>query len=407
MKIHLLEIPDDLAQRQAWLDAHLAGPDLGELVAELSAVHASGATKRIALDDVIGADRARLLQEGTRALPAERLRQLLMHPGLLLELQELVLSEGGRYWEDLSRQVRSLDASVTRGSSRLGDFLETTGPTRSVEPHIVRDQPRWYAHPALVSLATAAALLLAFFAYEGRRPQPNPSATDQAGLREKELEQKLADERRQLAEARQQNVEQQKELETQLRIARLQATEKEMALERRFEDAVQKGLATQKEAEQQLAQMRDVNRAKEVELQRRLGEQQKLLAELQSRPVPGNWGWNRTGAPEPANARAYLDTLAAGSQEWFKKKPDTRADLAQRIAEFRQGCSKLILAEHRQLAQADKSWLVRRCKGWAGQIDRSLTDLEAGKDMAEVRKDMDDTVNRITEALRARAADLG
>lgn len=412
MKIHMLDIPEDSAQLSAWLDAHLAGPDLGAVVAELSAVHGTGGGKRITLNDLVGQDRARLLQEGTSALSRERLRQLLVQPSLLLELQELVLGEGGRYWEEMCQKGRALDEPIATGRSRLADFLDSARPANLIEPQVVaRQKPRWYAHPALVCLATAAALLLCFFGYNRWQSQQFAYAqqklADQYKLSVAEASQSTEREaalRQQLAELQKGG---EKELERQLRFARLQAVEKEMALERKLDEALQKGLATQKEVERQLAQMRDANRAKENELERRLVDQQRLVAELQSRPVPGNWGWNRAGAPEPRDAKAYLDTLAAGAQEWFKKKPEARADLAQRIVEFRQGCSKLILAEHRLLAQADKSWLVRRCKGWAGQIDRHLTDLEAGKDASEVRKDIDDTVNRITEALEARAADLG
>jgi hypothetical protein len=95
--------------------------------------------------------------------------------------------------------------------------------------------------------------------------------------------------------------------------------------------------------------------------------------------------------------------LAAASQEWFKKRPETALELARRIGQFRQGCSTLIVAEHKPLPEDDRKWLRERCRAWAEKFDRHLAALEAGEDVEKVREAMDATVNQLTKALRDRA----
>ena len=124
----------------------------------------------------------------------------------------------------------------------------------------------------------------------------------------------------------------------------------------------------------------------------------------QSQPVVAGWGWNRPGnLSGDVSAPAYLNQLADAAQEWFKQRPEGSADLARRIGEFRQGCSQLILAKHRPLSEADRAWLVERCRAWAGKLDAHLADVESGKDVAQVRSDTDATVRQLIDALRKRA----
>ena len=118
---------------------------------------------------------------------------------------------------------------------------------------------------------------------------------------------------------------------------------------------------------------------------------------------PG-WGWNRPGAlPQDVTSAAYLDHLAVAAADWFAKRPDEPISLARRIAEFREGCSVLILSEHRPLSAEDRAWLVAKCRAWAAKLDAHLTSVEAGDDPAKVRAEADDTIGRLIDALRERA----
>lgn len=98
------------------------------------------------------------------------------------------------------------------------------------------------------------------------------------------------------------------------------------------------------------------------------------------------WGWSRPDAlPQNLPPGAYLNHLADAAQDWFKKRPEDKAALARRIAEFRQGCSVLIQSGHRPLAATDRDWLVGKCRDWAAKLGTQLTALDAGKDPLEVR----------------------
>jgi hypothetical protein len=89
-----------------------------------------------------------------------------------------------------------------------------------------------------------------------------------------------------------------------------------------------------------------------------------------------------------------------------RPKAEDAVSLAKRIGEFRQGCSVLLLAEHKPLPEAERVWLVNRCKTWAAKLDKHLTELEAGKDVLTVRAEMDETVKQIAAALQSRADQL-
>jgi hypothetical protein len=109
---------------------------------------------------------------------------------------------------------------------------------------------------------------------------------------------------------------------------------------------------------------------------------------------------------QDVSADRYLNGLADAAEDWFKKRPEKPADLARRLNEFRQGCSTLILAPHQPLAAKDRQWLVDKCRAWAVKLDRHLTDVEAGKDVLQVRREADETVEKLIAALRTRAAEV-
>jgi DNA-directed RNA polymerase specialized sigma24 family protein len=115
------------------------------------------------------------------------------------------------------------------------------------------------------------------------------------------------------------------------------------------------------------------------------------------------WGWNRPGAlRQDVTARAYLDQLAEAAQDWFTKRPEDAASLAERIKQFRLGCSVLLRSPHRPLSLVDRTWLVERCSAWAAKLDILLAALEAGQDPSTVRAQVDETITKLIAALRER-----
>ena len=76
---------------------------------------------------------------------------------------------------------------------------------------------------------------------------------------------------------------------------------------------------------------------------------------------------------------------------------------ARRLNELRQGCSILLLADHRPLTPEDRTWLVESCRSWAARCDGYLIALEAGSEARIVRGQGDRLIEEIATALRKRA----
>ncbi len=178
MKLMALEIPDDAAALAGWLEGHLVGLDLAALVAELEAVHAHDQKEPApSLDQVLGNLRVAVQSRGLESLPPDRLKVLLQHPRLLLELQEWLLVEGGPYWRRMAPRNagREQRVALERGWERLAATLSEGREPATVIP-LPRDatarspaQPAPGARPwrrllgGLATMAASAALLVAAF----------------------------------------------------------------------------------------------------------------------------------------------------------------------------------------------------------------------------------------------------
>lgn len=119
------------------------------------------------------------------------------------------------------------------------------------------------------------------------------------------------------------------------------------------------------------------------------------------------WGWQKADELKAiAKPADYLDRVAALAGEWSKQDTSNAAALASRINEFRQGCTKLQLMEHKALNEEQRKDLLARCQKWAKKFDESLIALETTGDTAKARADMDATVATLTKVLRDQAAAL-
>lgn len=165
MKLHVLDIPDDAAQLAPWLERQLVGLELGELVAELEAVHGTSPPKPKSLDEIAGSQLSAALQNGLSAVSPNVLRQLLTNPQALLELQERIFIDGGSYWSRVPATADVLD--IVHGSWRRLEPTLTTDSGPIAAPATISYRGRsWFAHPAVVSLATAAMLLVGLFVWD-------------------------------------------------------------------------------------------------------------------------------------------------------------------------------------------------------------------------------------------------
>lgn len=297
MNLVALDIPDDPAEWPAWLERQLVSVQLGELVDELEVLTGKPDEEAPSLETVLGGQSDEVLQSGLSTLNLDQLGTFLKHPRLLLDLQELVLIEGGEHWLTLSADAADRD--------------------------LVDDG--WQRIEAATGGATAPA---------GPAAQRAPVAKPGAGPRPRR------------------------------RLVVLLATVAGIAVVA-------------------------------------------LTLWLQRPPATG-WGWDRPGAlalDMPADQ--YLNHLADSADEWFKKRPDTPEALAQRLREFRHGCDTLIAAPHEPLAQADREWLVERCRAWSGKLDGHLADLSSGtKSLEQVQTEADETVRKLMQAIRDRAGQV-
>jgi hypothetical protein len=103
-----LDRPDDPRAWAPWLEEHLAGLGLAELVEHLKArvPTASGNHRapHLSIKEVLGGRLADVLEYGLSVLPPALLREHFLEGSeRLYELHELVFTEGGAYWEDLLR----------------------------------------------------------------------------------------------------------------------------------------------------------------------------------------------------------------------------------------------------------------------------------------------------------------
>lgn len=290
MKLQVLDIPESQAERVGWLERLIAGPDLGDVAAELAALHGDG-TDGQTLEQVLGAELSGVVEQGLGILSANTLTQLLRQPTLLLKLQERVLAENRPYWERLLERNYTLTAASDRIASRTQAAVEALSGTPGGE---AAPASSWLTHPLLVALVTAAAVGGIWFGVQSRQPPPAPVAV--------------------------------------------------------------------------------------------------------------GWGWSKPGAlNQTLTPSDYLKSLAVAAGEWDKKRPEDAASIALRIAQFRQGCTQLILAEHRPLAPADREWLVGKCREWAQKLDAHLAAIEAGRPALEVRTEADVTISKLITALNTRA----
>jgi hypothetical protein len=156
MKLFVTDVPDDPARLAGWLEAHLLGLDLAALAAELTAVHGEGAGRPASLSELLGGQLDAVLSRGLSAVPGSRLGALLRHPQALLELQDLVLERGGPYWQSVPVPEDVGDV-LRRGERQLHHAWTEPLRLSATRPE------RWYRRPWVVSLATAATVLLAVY----------------------------------------------------------------------------------------------------------------------------------------------------------------------------------------------------------------------------------------------------
>lgn len=292
MSVLILNMPDDPKQIPSWIEEQIVGTELQAVVSELSVIHSPQGSAP-SLDEVLKESRSSILASGLSRLTMPQIQSLLVHPQLLLELQEEVAISGGDFWCERASRNAKTSEQIERHWAGISTQIAEQESVSSVASSagLLARRKRASAILAAASILAAACLLL----WQTSQPPE---------------------------------------------------------------------------------------------------------------PLPG-WGWQASGVlTQEADAPQHLRNLASAASEWFNKRPDSAADLAIRIGQFRSGCSLVMLAEHRPLAQKDRRWLVERCRVWAGKLDESRNRLESGVTVDEVQAEVDATLTRLVAALESRAAGI-
>jgi hypothetical protein len=160
MTLVLATLPDDAAHLPVWLEEHLVGGTLRALVSELVAVHRP-TPPTDSVRDRLGPLLSGVLERGLAALPPELITLLLQQPYYLIELQGIVLQEGGPYWDTVHR-TDEFQAAVRTGRARVEAELSgpasEPGPVGTVQPAV---RPgRGFGRLRTVGLVAAVAVVV-------------------------------------------------------------------------------------------------------------------------------------------------------------------------------------------------------------------------------------------------------
>jgi len=304
MNLISFDMPDTFDKLFPWLERQIVGHNLAELVAELAAIHQARTLPADSVINILGGTVLEdVLSSGLKKLPEEKISELINQPYYLLDLQELIMSNGGPYWRQIPRSDEAQAASKLSWQL-LRPKLTETPPTTSRQPasgevampsELLPEGSAWYWQPWpwVVNIATAAAVFVAV--YYAFRLEPG-----------------------------------------------------------------------------------------------------------EYKPQTSTLVWT---SPEdlsrPASPEQYWQRLASVKQWWFSEKPANKVQLALRMGQLSEGCSVLILHEHKPLSPADADQLTKKCREWATELNRYIAELQGeNADVQEIQKKTDAWVNRVSGKLQ-------
>jgi len=96
MNLIALELPDVITDWPAWLESHLVGVHLRDLVQQLEVIQGTP-YQPMTLDAALANKRDSVLLNGLKALDEQQIVALVRSPRLLIEIQRLIFESGGEY----------------------------------------------------------------------------------------------------------------------------------------------------------------------------------------------------------------------------------------------------------------------------------------------------------------------
>lgn len=132
-------LPDERVKWGDWLEQQLIGTELKKTIEQLIVLGGNNPAA-ISLEDWLGNDRSLILESGIQKnLSQARIESLVRNPTLLLDLQELVLLDGGEYWLRVSMSRPQQDNADFIIKNMVSQLAQRHPPT-SVQANILSDQ---------------------------------------------------------------------------------------------------------------------------------------------------------------------------------------------------------------------------------------------------------------------------
>lgn len=176
MTILITTIPDDPKEWAGWLEHHLVGLRLRDLIDELRLLPGSTSTP---LKGML--DQKQLLdvrQRGLSVLSVSQIRGLFGSPEALLDLQEDVLLHGGDYWASLPTSAE-VQSAADRVKQRLGKLPI---PAERAAVPVAKPETKHSSRGLLIALTSVTALLLIGVLTWQMQPHGSGSILGQPGL---------------------------------------------------------------------------------------------------------------------------------------------------------------------------------------------------------------------------------
>lgn len=161
MSLTAFDLPEETQALREWLVTQLTSADLSSVVAQLAAVHADQ-DQDLKLEAICGEQWQSILQNGLSELTQAQLQQLLTHPYLLLELQEQLLLEGGKFWQKKFLNPKN-DSEITKNKLALQEQLNPEPPSSETVQQTVDYQRTSFRKIAALGLVSAALICVAVF----------------------------------------------------------------------------------------------------------------------------------------------------------------------------------------------------------------------------------------------------
>ncbi len=170
-------IPEEADDLFPWLDSIIVGPGFRQFVGELNQVrHVSKETADIvSARNWTGENLGSLLENGTASLGEDRIRELLQWPNMLVAVQELVLLDGGEYWQ---RKLDNASDIQERSDELRNKIIKPLEPAKNTSSTPNNLRLSWaYRFGGIAALLLVGVFLVSQAPEKQQQELPKPNGT--------------------------------------------------------------------------------------------------------------------------------------------------------------------------------------------------------------------------------------